>query len=213
MPRSLKIYITGVVTLSAVALVVATLVFHDWADGIALRLNGPSTEAPTQGQVALGVGYWILLTLITSALPVRLPLGTQQAVSMAPIVASMVLGGPAVAGWVAALGTTELREVRGRIPWYGTLMNHAGATLPAVLAGVLYLWLVGLAAPNGNLKLATDFVATVLAAALLFALNTVIVSVTVALRTGQTLSAVMVGDTRNTVFNNVGLAPLGWLMA
>jgi putative nucleotidyltransferase with HDIG domain len=92
-------------------------------------------------------------------------------------------------------------------------MNHAGATLPAVLAGMLYLWLVGLAAPSGNLKLATDFIAAVLAAALLFALNTLIVSVTVALRTGQTLSAVMVGDTRNTLFNNVGLAPLGWLMA
>src|SRR5215813_949615 len=100
MPRSLKLYIAGVVTLSA---------------------------------VALGIGYWVLVTLVTSALPVRLPLGTHQAVSMAPIVAAMVLGGPAVAGWVAAIGTTELREIRGRVPWYGTLANHAVVTLPAVL--------------------------------------------------------------------------------
>src|SRR4029453_10970240 len=113
--------------------VVATLMFWGHAPGIALRLGGTSGAQPTQFEIALGIGYWVLLTLVTSAIPVRLPLGTHQAVSMAPIVASMVLGGPAVAGWVAALGTTELREVRGRIPWYGTLMNHAGATLPAVL--------------------------------------------------------------------------------
>ena len=45
---------------------------------------------------------------------------------MAPIVAAMTLGGPAVGGWVAALGTTEMRELRGEIPWYGSLANHAG---------------------------------------------------------------------------------------
>ena len=57
---------------------------------------------------------------------------------MAPIVAAIVLGGPAVGGWVAALGTTEMRELRGRIPWYGSLANHAGLTLPAIVAGVVY---------------------------------------------------------------------------
>ena len=41
------------------------------------------------------------------------------------VLAAMTLGGPAVAGWVAAIGTTEMRELRGRIPWYGTLANHA----------------------------------------------------------------------------------------
>ena len=56
---------------------------------------------------------------------------------MAPIVAAMSLGGPAVAGWVAAIGTTEMRELRGRIPWYGSLANHAGLTLPAIVGGVV----------------------------------------------------------------------------
>src|SRR5262245_46998348 len=135
MPRSLKLYLTGVVTLSAISLVVATLVFRDDAWGIALRVDAAPGSKPTVAELVLGIGYWILLTLVTSALPVRLPLGTHQAVSMAPIVAAMVLGGPAVAGWVAAIGTTEVREVRGRVPWYGTLANHAVVTLPAVLAG------------------------------------------------------------------------------
>ncbi len=48
----------------------------------------------------------------------------------------MNLGGPAAVGWVALVGTTELRELRGRIPWYGTVANHAGVVLPAVIAGV-----------------------------------------------------------------------------
>src|SRR5262245_61405209 len=147
MPRSLKIYITGVVTLSAVALAVATLAFHDRASGIALQLDRSGGGPPSQFEVVLGIAFWVALTLVTSALPVRLPLGTHQAVSMAPIVASMALGGPAVAGWVAAIGTTEVREVRGRVPWYGTLANHAVVTLPAVLAGFLYLWLPGFAGP------------------------------------------------------------------
>ena len=49
----------------------------------------------------------------------------------------MALGGPVAAGWVALLGTTEIREVRGDVPWYGTAANHAGMVLPAILGGVL----------------------------------------------------------------------------
>ena len=66
-----------------------------------------------------------------------MPRGTVVSVSMAPIVAAAVLGGPAAAGWVALLGTTELRELRGRVPWYGSLFNHAGIGLPVVLGGLL----------------------------------------------------------------------------
>ena len=210
MPRSLKIYVTGVVTLSAIALLVATLVFPA-EPGIALLL-GPKGSSPSQLEIALGVAFWIFLTLVTSALPVKLPMGTHQAVSMAPIVAAMALGGPAVAGWVAAIGTTEVREVRGRIPWYGTLANHAGATLPAVAAGVVYYGLVRFFEP-GAANYAVDFLATVVAASVLFVLNTVIASGVLALRTGQSISAVIVGDSRSTAFNNIALAPLGWLMA
>ena len=50
---------------------------------------------------------------------------------------SLFLGGPFAAAWVAAIGTTEVRELRGRIPWYGSLANHAGLVIPAVVAGIL----------------------------------------------------------------------------
>ncbi len=71
-----------------------------------------------------GIAFWIVMTLVASALPVQLPRGTVVSVSFAPLIASMVLGGPAAAGVIALFGTTEWRELRGRVPWYGTLHNH-----------------------------------------------------------------------------------------
>ena len=97
---------------------------------------------PSQAAILTGVLFWILLTLVASALPVQMPRGTEQAVSIAPIVGSLILGGPAAGVWVAALGTIEVRELRGRIPWYGTLANHAAVTLPAFAAGLVLHLLV-----------------------------------------------------------------------
>ena len=51
--------------------------------------------------------------------------------------AATILGGPTAGTWVALLGTTEIRELRGRMPWYGTLANHAGMMLPAIAAGLV----------------------------------------------------------------------------
>ncbi|MEA2608530.1 MAG: hypothetical protein QOJ75_773 [Chloroflexota bacterium] len=214
MPRSLKLYIVGVVTLSALALVVATFVFPpDRRIALALpELPGPLAANQSAVELALGIGFWTLLTLITSALPVRLPHGTYQAVALAPLVAAMSLGGPAVAGWVAAIGTTETRELRGRIPWYGTLMNHAGVVLPVVVAGTIRLAIVSIASPPEAPSLIVDFVATIIAATALFIGNAAIVGGVVALRTGHSFSAVIAGDYRGTAFNNVAMGPLGWLM-
>ena len=212
MPRSLKIYIAGVVTLSAVALVVATFVFPP-TERIALHLSGVTADGVTPVEIWLGIVFWTALTLVTSALPVKLPLGSHQAVAMAPVVAAMALGGPAIAGWVAAIGTTEMRELRGRIPWYGSLVNHAGAALPAVVGGVIHTVILTLFGTSGTPNLAVDFLGTIAGASALFVLNTSIASGVLALRTGQSFAAVIVGDTKETAFNNLALAPLGWLMS
>ena len=200
--------------MSAFALVVATFVFPV-DPRIALRLSsgeGPITN-PTNIELALGVGFWTMLTLVASALPVKLPRGTQQAVAIAPLVAAMALGGPAVGGWVAAIGVTEVRELRGRIPWYGTLVNYAGAALPVVVAGVVRHLVVIVASPTNELNPVVDFLATVMGAAFLFALNTIIAGGVLAQRTGQSLRTVIAGDTRDTATISLGLAPLGWLMS
>ncbi len=211
MPKSLRLYIAGVVVLSAVALVAATLVFPaDERIALDLGLSGPSAD---EIQILLGVAFWTILTLITSALPVRLPLGSHHAVSMAPVIAAMTLGGPAVGGWVAGIGTTEMRELRGRIPWYGTLANHAGVVLPAVVAGTVRYMIVKTVAATGEIELIVDFVAVMIAAGLFFLLNTLLAGGVLALRTGQSLTGVIIGDSKGTAFNNLALAPLGWLMS
>jgi putative nucleotidyltransferase with HDIG domain len=219
MPRSLRVYIAGVVTLSAIALGVATLWFPA-EPRIALTMapvNLPGVAGipadPSQIQLLTGIAFWTVLTLVASALPVRLPLGSHQAVGMAPIVAAMSLGGPAVGGWVAAIGTTEMRELRGRIPWYGSLANHAGVTLPAIVGGCVQLAFLKAVSVNGDWGLVSNFVATILGATTFLVLNVAIAAGLLALRTGQAFGTVIEGDSKETVTNGLALAPLGWLMA
>ncbi len=50
------------------------------------------------------------------------------------------------------------------------------------------------------------------AATVLFVGNTALAAGVVALRTNQSFSTVVVGDFRDTAFNNVAMGPLGWLM-
>ncbi len=210
MPKSLKLYIAGLVTLSAVALVVTSLVLSqrpDWVLGFKPTISiVPNSAEPWA--VLAGVAFWILITLFASAMPVRMPRGSIVSVSIAPIVASMVLGGPAAAGWVAALGTTELRELRGRVPWYGTLFNHAGLTAPALLAGAVYQ----LAAGESPAPV-VSFAATMVAAAVFHFSNVALTAFGVALRDNLDVRLVALGDTRSYLANLFALAPLAWLMA
>ncbi len=202
MPKYLKLYIFGVVTAAAVAMVVTTLVF-----GVNSRI-GISSTLPAAASVALGIAFWTALTLVASTLPVKMPRGTLVAVSVAPILAANNLGGPAVAVWVAAIGTTEIRELRGRIPWYGTLANHAGLVLPTALAGAVSSFTSGI-----STDLAFSFLGLIVGALLFFATNAVLTATLVALRTGQNVRLVLVGDARGFGTSLLALAPLAWLMA
>ncbi len=93
----------------------------------AIALAAVSVFFPIREEIGgpAGIAYWTILTLVASALPVRLPTGTVASVSFAPLLASIVLGGPTAGGIVAAIGTTDSRELSGEVPWYGTLFNHA----------------------------------------------------------------------------------------
>ncbi len=205
MPKTLKLYLISVVVLGALALGTATLVFPVFPSRTAIALPiGGSIEL----EVALGIVFWTTLTLIGSAFPVQLPRGTHQAVAIAPIMGSLFLGGPAVAGWVAAIGCTEVREIRGRIPWYGTLANHAGLVIPAVVAGAVREAILAMASGP-----AIDFVSAMVAAAVFMLLNLVLVSMLLGFRTGQTPLDVFIGDTRGIASSIVALAPLAWLMS
>ncbi len=182
MSRSLKLYISLLAGVSALALVLASIVCAQdptrilgLRPQIALLVGGPTTPV-TEANVLAGLGFWILITLFAGALPVRMPRGMLVSVAIAPIVAAMALGGPVAAGWVALLGTTEGREVSGKVPWYGTVANHAGVVLPAIAGSVIYEVVRG-----ASTEAFWSFVATVAGAVVLFVLNFAIASVMIAL--------------------------------
>ena len=138
------------VTLAAAVLAIAAAYF---LFPIHARLGG-----------ALGLAFWIGATLLASALPVPLPRGTVVSVAAGPMIAVMILGGPLAAGLVGLIGTTDSREVRGRVPWYGTVYNHASAVIAVVLGGVVLEFLTRVLTPVMQAELAS-FVSAVAAAA------------------------------------------------
>ncbi|MEA2525169.1 MAG: hypothetical protein QOF73_2396 [Thermomicrobiales bacterium] len=214
MSRSLKLYITGLVSISVITLLLTSFVlsgvpgrFGGFRPEIAPSLD-PDNPDVSAMSIAAGLVFWTLITVFAGALPVKMPRGALVSVAIAPIVAAMTLGGPIAAGLVALVGTTEVREVRGRVPWYGTAANHAGVLLPALFGSFVY------EAIRGDSKsLVISLVATVAGAVVLFVLNYTIASFMVSLRTGQQFRLVLFGDARSIATNAIALAPLAWLMA
>jgi putative nucleotidyltransferase with HDIG domain len=207
MSRSLRIYITGLVGAAALALLATSLVIPVGAN-IAIQLDAdPSSAAPIEKLA--GIAFWTVVTLFASALPVRLTDGVQVAVSLAPLMAATALGGPTAGALVALLGTTDTREVRGKVVWYGTLTNHAAIVLPVILGGMVFWPFL-----DQKLDLVFELGLTLTASALYFAFNLFFVSMIVVLRGGRTIREFLTrAETANIWVNLITLAPLAWLMA
>jgi hypothetical protein len=203
----LKLYITGLVVVGLITLATASFLFPVRGD-IAIEVDGQLGRSPLDTYA--GLVFWVLLTLFASALPVRMPRGLMLSVFFAPVLAATNLGGPAAGAWVAALGTTEVREIRGRVPWYGTLANHASVVIPAVAAGFVMGLSAGVSGESGILP---DFIATMMGAIVFFVLNVVSAGIVVALRFGRSPTEVIMGDARGFAVNLLALAPVAWLMA
>jgi putative nucleotidyltransferase with HDIG domain len=160
----------------------------------------------SENGILFGIAFWTALALAGSSMAVRMPGGTVLDVAFAPIVASMSLGGPVVAGWVALVGTTQTREFRGQVPWYGIVANRAGIVLPAVAGGALLGTIPSRSIP------AVDFAATAAAAIVCFSLNFLITAAFVSIRDEKPVH-VMLGAGGGAYVNLAALAPIAWLMA
>jgi riboflavin transporter FmnP len=205
-PRPLRIYLTSLVATALIALLATGFVFPV-ESGIALPFSGALN--PGAFDLAAGVAFWVLVTLLASALPVELSGGVQVAVSTAPLMAATVLGGPFAGAIVAALGTTDLREIKGKVPWYGTLANHAAIVVPVIAAGLTLR-----ALPGASSGLLAELVSTLIATSVYFLLNLVFVTLIVVLRDGNSVREFLTqAETTNIWANVLTLAPLGWLMA
>jgi putative nucleotidyltransferase with HDIG domain len=191
--RSLQLLLTAVITTAVIVMV-----------GFIVGVPIPSDF----GGFA-GLSYWTAVTLIASAFPVRMPRGTIVSVAIAPILAVAAVGGPTAAGIVAGLGTTEWREIRGRVPWYGTLYNHAQQVIPAVWAGLVFEQFSGLPFRPSMASL----VAVAAAGVVYFTLNAGLSTLTFVVRDHQPPWSILAGDIRLVVGNLLGMVPLAWLIA
>jgi putative nucleotidyltransferase with HDIG domain len=208
MPKPLRLYITGLVVLSALALSATSFVIPLGRLRPAIGLQIDASPASSGFELLLGLLFWSAATAVASALPVQMPRGILVTVSIAPIIAASTLGGPTAGALVALIGTTEVREIRGRIPLYGTLANHAGLVLPAVACGLVIEVL-----RQGSSDFAVDFLATLIGAGVYFGLNLVIVSSIIAIRSGDRFVDLLTSDAGGFTASLLALAPLGWLMA
>jgi hypothetical protein len=205
--RPLAAYIAGLVGVAVVGLLATSLVFPI-DQRIAIDVDG---AAGSLGAVdlAAGVIFWIVATLVASSLHVRVSGTISVAVSTAPIMAAAVLGGPTAAALVALIGTTESRELRGRVSWYGTLANHAIVVVPAILGGVVLWELRSLA--EGQFP---ELLATIVGTLIYFVSNLLLVSLVVVIRDGRSVREFLgQAETTNVWANFLTLSPLGWLMA
>jgi len=202
MNRSLKAYIAGLVAVCALALAVTSLVIPV-EEAIRLRVFDD-----VQVDVLAGIVFWMAVTILASAMPIEMPRGSIVSTSIAPLVVSLSLGGPTAAGWIALIGTTDLRELRREVPWYGTLANHAGLVIPAILGGIVVT-----ALKTADASPMADFLATVAGATVFFIFNLLFTAVLLALRHGNSAIDVIRSDTPTYVGTFLALVPLAWLMS
>ena len=158
--------------------------------------------------------FWTAAVALSAAVPVRMPGGAIVNVGLAPLLAAAALGGPTAAVVVAAVGTLEWREIRGLlrpgtgVPWYGTLYNHAEATIPAAFAGIICM------VPGPAFAPTVPTLAAVCVAGLAhFTANNAMASEVSAVRDGRSSRGVFFANSRQFGFNFLGMAPLAWLMA
>jgi diguanylate cyclase (GGDEF)-like protein len=195
------IVIAGIVLLGAVTLLQA-------ADP---RIGAPWSSADGGYAPLLGVLFWGALTLFASGVSAELPEGTRLVWVLAPMVSVMSLGGPLVAGWVAALATTEPRELRGGVPWYGVLNNHAAFVISALLGAAtigLGRSLLGGMGPGVPLD---DLLAT-LAGGLVFECSNLALTMAT-VRTGRWRTVLAALLSRSYVSAEGAQVAVGWLMA
>jgi putative nucleotidyltransferase with HDIG domain len=163
-----------------------------------------------------GIAFWVFLTLGATMFPVLQPRGAVVSVGFAPVLAATFLAGPTVGALVAFLGSTDLRELRREVPWYGTLYNHCSAALSAALAGLVYVGITGgvLLSRDVEDEAALLSLAAAIAAGLVyFMVSAVTAGAAISVRLHQRFANVMRSQFKEFGLTLIGLVPLSWVMA
>ncbi|MEW6522458.1 MAG: HD-GYP domain-containing protein [Bacillota bacterium] len=114
------------------------------------------------------MAFFAVLVFLSEAAPIPLPKARGTVSVSAPIIHSLfILHGPAVAGWIAAVGTLRLRDLSGTVPLRIVLFNRTMLALSAVAGAYVYLWLGGEVGSFNLVTSAVPFVAGALTYTLL----------------------------------------------
>ena len=157
--------------------------------------------------VLLGLAFWISITLLASAAPVHVPRGAYVSVSVAPVLAAALLGGPSAGAVIAVVGTLEVRELRRQVPLWGVVYNHTFVVLPAVAAGVV------MAAFGRDIGSPSTVLGVVLGGIAYFVIAEGLTSLAVSMVDGRSFKAVAATNVRSYGLSLIGLTPIAWLMA
>ncbi len=187
------------------AVIAATIVLFPVSPQIAVPFTAFGIDAR-----AIGILLWVLVGVATSSRGTAEEGRTAITMGVAPVVAAFALGGPVAGVWVAAIGSLELRELRGEIPWYAVLANRAVLAVPAAAGGILTYSLRELG-PGGSQLV--DFL-MVMAGAMAFAtLNLALAVLAVWARTGRGLSEAIGIPWRTIGIMMVAESSLAWIFA
>jgi len=161
----------------------------------------------------LRLAFWIAITLIAAALPVRLPGGVHATITTAPVLASLFdsgLSNPFGVCWVALIGTFEPRDFRGEPRWYGTLFNRADWVISSYAAWLFLLLARSIVVDGGPPAMVLQIV---VAGGVFTVTNNVLGLLANSLKTGNPVSRVWALSVSNIFIGLASQVPLGWLMA
>jgi diguanylate cyclase (GGDEF)-like protein len=204
--RPLAVYTAAVIVLGFGLLAVVTALYPIGSGlanpGLPVLMADPSLNA---------LVFWIAIGLLGATRARTIGGGAVLTFHLPFIVAAMTLGGPVAAGWVGAISTLELRELRV-VPWFGTLFNHAVAALAGIVGGVIgVLFRVALARVVD--PQAAMFAAALCAAFVFCAVNVALMVVTVAAREHlEPAEAAAVFD-RSFRRTTIAEVVIGWVLA
>ncbi len=179
------------------------------AAAILARLSYPLPANFDLGSVM----FWVVVTLIASYGRVQLPGGVRAHLNTAPLLAALFdtsIANPLAVCLIAAIGTFEIRDLRGEVPWYGVLFNRANFVLSAFIGWLAWSVTTPWVKPGDSWGTLAQ-IAIVGAA---FALMNNLLSVLAAsVRTHSPFGKVWAVSVRQVAVGLLGQVPMGWLMA
>jgi diguanylate cyclase (GGDEF)-like protein len=204
--RPLAAYTAAIIVIGFGLLAVVTAVYP--LDTHLVNAGIPVVLADTSVNALI---FWIAVGLLGATRARTIGGGAVLTFHLPFIVAAMTLGGPVAAGWVGAISTLELRELRV-VPWFGTLFNHAVAALAGIVGGVIGVLLRVALARVVDPQAAT-FAAALCAAFVFCAINVALMVVTVAAR--EQLAPAEAAAVFDRSFRRTTIAEvvIGWVLA